>query len=425
MKQEDITPDEQKKAELESTDVQNESYKYVFYITTALVAVAALYVAWLYISSEKDWGFDIEWAFWKSTVLWPILSVIGFFLQFIDWQHFSFDEGILVKKPSGEKEFYKNNDILSFLWGHVLWPLVAHLFLIPCAYGAVLYYIVMAPIALLNAILPYLAAALCILIIVYFFVIAKKYETKTPVKAYVFLIITTLLSLTLVWLLSLPTSEDFDFAEKKTFQTSPTSSAYYSNSSEYNDEEPDCDTYDEDCSEESYEVSQDSIIVSDNQDEVETETDEQTEGTDQYLSEEQLAVLAEQDTDTQQAAPQRPSRETQQSSLIRANVSSVSYENGNVEIHIVLRTPMVRRQFTITGTAARDENNQWVSVSKVDIVGIQKERGHDYYIITDKDTVYLTVVIPRMPSTGGLKFVRVNMSLSGSSEWVTVKNIYW
>ena len=81
----------------------NSSYKYVLYATTALVAAAALYVGWLYVSSDKDWGFQIEWAFWKSTTLWPILSVIGFFLQFFNWQHMSFDEGFLVKKPTGEK----------------------------------------------------------------------------------------------------------------------------------------------------------------------------------------------------------------------------------------------------------------------------------------------------------------------------------
>ena len=337
----------------------NSSYKYVLYATTALVAAAALYVGWLYVSSDKDWGFQIEWAFWKSTTLWPILSVIGFFLQFFNWQHMSFDEGFLVKKPTGEKEFYRNDDILSFLMGHVLWPLISHFFLIPCAYGAVLYYLVMVPVALLNAVLPYLATGLCILLIIYYFVIGKSFESKTTGKAYTFLSIATLLSLGLIWLLSLPTRPDFNFGDDNTASTQ----SYNSDSSAYNEEEPDCDTDDMYATEESNEEAineVDTVYVSENIFDVEPDEN----ATEPSTAEETPAPAAEQPSTVQQA-PSRPSRSVRQSSLLRANVASVSHNGRDLELNLTLRTPMVRRQLTLTGTSAIDEDNLPVSISNM------------------------------------------------------------
>jgi hypothetical protein len=86
---------------------------------------------------------------------------------------------------------------------------------------------------------------------------------------------------------------------------------------------------------------------------------------------------------------------------------------------------MVRRQLTLTGTSAIDEDNLPVSISKVELSGIDKERGRDYYIFTDQDTAYLTITFPDMPSSGFIKQVRVNMSLSGAREWVLIENLSW
>lgn len=110
------------------------------------MAIAGLYVAWSYVSSDKDFGFDIEWKFWNSSFLWPILSIIGFFLQFLDWQHTSFKEGWVVKDSWGREKFVENNDVISSVFGGCVFPLIAHLFIIPCAYGAVLYYVIIIPL---------------------------------------------------------------------------------------------------------------------------------------------------------------------------------------------------------------------------------------------------------------------------------------
>lgn len=198
----------------ETFDIEEESnYRTYLYIATAVVAVAGLYVAWLYISSDKNWGYEIEWKFWNSTILWPALSFIGFFLQFIDWQHTSFKEGWIVKDSFGREKFVENNDILSVLWGSCLFPLLAHFLIIPCIYGAVLYYVVMVPLALVNAIIPYLAAILSICVAILLFFLARNYNRKS--SPLVWLIGTTIVCLGLVGLLSLPTNSNFNFGSSE------------------------------------------------------------------------------------------------------------------------------------------------------------------------------------------------------------------
>jgi len=190
------------------------AYNIVLLVITLLVGAAALYVAWCYVSADRDWGFDIEWKFWNSSVLWPALSILGFFLQFIDWQHTSFKEGWVVKDSWGRESFVENNDIMSTLWGGCLFPLIAHLFLIPCAYGAALYYLVMVPFALVNAIIPYLAAVGCVAIAVIFYLFSRNFQwQKAP---FVKLAVSAIAALALLWLISLPTSADFSFGNGNT-----------------------------------------------------------------------------------------------------------------------------------------------------------------------------------------------------------------
>lgn len=191
----------------------NGLFRIVFYIVAAIVLAAGLYVAWLYVSSDKDWGFDIKWKFWESTFLWPALSVIGFFLQFIDWQHTSFKEGWVVKDSWGRERFVENNDIMSTLWGGCLFPLIAHLFLIPCIYGAVLYYFIILPLALVNAIIPYIAAAICVVLAILFFLFSRGFEWKS--LSYFKLALSTVVCLSLLWLISIPTNADFSFGSDK------------------------------------------------------------------------------------------------------------------------------------------------------------------------------------------------------------------
>lgn len=111
--------------------------------------------------------------------------------------------------------------------------------------------------------------------------------------------------------------------------------------------------------------------------------------------------------------------------LIKASCNGAYYRNGTVQIGIDVTTPMVRRQFRITGYSAKDASGSNVRVSRVTTTGIQQEPGRDYYIITDKDVAHLNVVIPRMPSSGRISELRIDMSLSGAKNYAIVRNVSW
>ena len=204
----------------------NGTYSVILYIVSALMLAAGAYVAWRYVSSDNDFGFDIEWRFWKSPILWPALSFIGFFLQFIDWQHTSFKEGWVVKDSWGREKFVENNDILSVLFGSCLFPLIMHLFLIPAMYGAFLYYVIIIPLALVNALIPYLAAALAVGIAIFFFFMARNYGDRS--HPYIWLIGTAIVSALFIGLLYLPTSDIEIFKSEKvaTESTGPAAIGY-------------------------------------------------------------------------------------------------------------------------------------------------------------------------------------------------------
>lgn len=147
-----------------------EKSKVFVIITTVLTLIAAGFVAYLYVTADREWGFDIEWNVTKSSMMWGILSFIGFFLQFINWTDLSFKEGWV----DNEGNFWQSNDMTSEMMGSCLFPLIGHFLLIPALYGAALYYAIMGIVALFNFIIPYLAALLCIGFAVLFYFVAER-----------------------------------------------------------------------------------------------------------------------------------------------------------------------------------------------------------------------------------------------------------
>ena len=152
--------------------VQSKTFIYCCYVCTAMVAAFGAYCAYKYFIADIDWSMNIEWRCWENSGLWIFLSVIGFFFQFFDWQHFSYKEGWLVD-DGGNKKFVPNNDILSVTEGGIIWPLIIHLFVAPAVYGAMFYYIIMGALALLGTALPYAVGILCIAYAAVFYKMAK------------------------------------------------------------------------------------------------------------------------------------------------------------------------------------------------------------------------------------------------------------
>lgn len=134
------------------------------YVGLCLMVLLAAWGAWGVAQNRFDLG--VEWNIFRSSGLWFFLSVIGFFLQFFNWQHTSFDHVTEVTYTDGRKERYKSRDVMDVMEGQFLWPFIAHLFLIPAIYGAMMYYVIMVGLAVLGSIMPYVLAIL-VLVSVY------------------------------------------------------------------------------------------------------------------------------------------------------------------------------------------------------------------------------------------------------------------
>jgi len=120
-------------------------YNTILYLLAAVVLAASLYVAWRYISSERNWSEWVEWNFWKSNILYPILCIIGFFLQFtMDGPS---SRITVVTDSWGNKRYFEEDDGCFV-------TLVSHLLVIPCLIGIILYYVIMVPFALISTFIP-------------------------------------------------------------------------------------------------------------------------------------------------------------------------------------------------------------------------------------------------------------------------------
>lgn len=171
--------------------------------STVLMAVLGIYCAYRFVLADIDWAMNIEWKFWESRGLWIFLSIIGFFAQFMDWQHFSFREGWLIDNGN-KKKFVPNNDVLSVAEGGFIWPLIMHLLVVPAVYGAVFYYIIMGFLALLGALIPYMIGILLILYSLFFNKMVKHLYARR--WRFLLLVVWTTISVLLLLLFASPSS---------------------------------------------------------------------------------------------------------------------------------------------------------------------------------------------------------------------------
>lgn len=136
---------------------------------TVCLGILGLYTVYTVFTTDIEWGFKINWNCFKSP-LFPVLAVVGFFAQFFNWQHMSMETWIGTKK-SGDSDYKweKSGDMMDTLFGGCLWPLLSHLFLIPCAYGAAMWYIIMGLVHVLGKLSPFFITALVVAVVYFYY----------------------------------------------------------------------------------------------------------------------------------------------------------------------------------------------------------------------------------------------------------------
>lgn len=170
-------------------------------VVTGLVAVVGIYLGYELLTDDSySWGVDIEWAVWKSPKLWGALSVLGFFLQFFDWQHFSYKTINIYKDEYGnEIKRERDRDVLTEVEGSFLYPLLMHLLVIPAGYGALLYYLIMGIFALLGVLVPYFVTAIFIVLAWPFYKVSQHFIARR--FRYLLLVVAVMITILLMTLI--------------------------------------------------------------------------------------------------------------------------------------------------------------------------------------------------------------------------------
>jgi hypothetical protein len=142
------------------------NFKTIGYILSGLMSAAGLFFSYEMIFTS-DWGFDVEWNMFKSPLIYP-LWLIGLVIAVIRFgkTHWSYDEVIETEDSWGNKKLWVNNDLVSWMFSHIAWPIIGHLFIEPLMYAALIYYPLMCILYFVGAFLPYIltiiVAILCI-----------------------------------------------------------------------------------------------------------------------------------------------------------------------------------------------------------------------------------------------------------------------
>jgi len=151
-----------------------DNYRLAVIIVTVCMGLIGAYAIYAVFTSGIDWGFDINWNCFKSPVF-PIFCIIGFFLQFFNWQHSSMDTWIGTKEKNSDKiKWKKSDDIMDFMFGNCMMPLISHLIIYPLAIGALLWYPIMGLIHVVGKASPFLISALVAALVFAFYVIGNK-----------------------------------------------------------------------------------------------------------------------------------------------------------------------------------------------------------------------------------------------------------
>lgn len=150
------------------------SYKTAVTTITVCLALIGAFTIYSVFTSDVDWGFKFSWNCFESK-LFVVLSILGFFLQFINWQHASTETWIGTKKE-GDRDYKweKSNDVMDVLFGKIVWPLISHLLIFPCMYGAIMWYAIMGLIYLLGKMTPIFISILVIGLIFLFYKMATN-----------------------------------------------------------------------------------------------------------------------------------------------------------------------------------------------------------------------------------------------------------
>lgn len=146
-------------------EFSHRNYEIAGYVVGATVTCSGAYLIYQ-ILFNSDITFTANWNMFKSVLMWP-LYIIGLLVMFANWNmfNFSYDTYDKITYDDGHVEVKRNWDIMEWMLGHVVFPLLCRFFLVPIIIAALIYYPLMCIVHLIGSIFPYILSLIIVGII--------------------------------------------------------------------------------------------------------------------------------------------------------------------------------------------------------------------------------------------------------------------
>lgn len=146
--------------------LSSRSYNIAGYFVGSIVTCSGIYLIYQLLLNS-DISFSANWNMFKSILMWP-LYIIGLIVMFANWNRFSFSYDTYEKTTysDGRVEVKRDWDIIEWMMGHVIAPILGRFVLVPLAVAAAIYYPLMCIVHVVGAIFPYILSAIVLAIIV-------------------------------------------------------------------------------------------------------------------------------------------------------------------------------------------------------------------------------------------------------------------
>ena len=146
-------------------ELSEKNYSLAGYIAAGLISLSGAFFVYE-ILFRGDLTFSAQWNMFKSPLIGP-LWFVGLVVMFMNWSKFNFSYDTYEKTTyaSGRVEVKRDYDIISWLMGHVVAPILGYFVLVPLFVAAVIYYPLMCIVHIVGSIFPYVLSLLVIGII--------------------------------------------------------------------------------------------------------------------------------------------------------------------------------------------------------------------------------------------------------------------
>lgn len=170
----------------ELPEISSRNYNIAGYFVGTIVTCSGIYLIYQLLFNS-DISFSANWNMFKSILMWP-LYIIGLIVMFANWNRFSFSYDTYEKTTysDGRVEVKRDWDIIEWMMGHVLAPILGRFILVPLAVAAAIYYPLMCIVHVVGAVFPYIVSAIVLVIIVVSWMFTRWFQFRNSSIVLVF-----------------------------------------------------------------------------------------------------------------------------------------------------------------------------------------------------------------------------------------------